>query len=198
MKFTVHRPKLLVFVLLAITLVGSSISVYASERPGSQFTVFPGAPTAPKLTSDQEEKAKELVNDSNVVTDINGGQEWRAVDFYLENVGGREVVGFRAEWEKPATSSGPWTTVICQGTRKTVGTMEFTNITRLVLHADTEKETVVSTSIAAPPGDQGGAVPAAPNSQHKVEIYDAKSGDRVYDGPILEVEVKCESGTEDD
>ena len=199
MGLRVRRPKLLVFVLLGIMLVGSSMALYASQRDGAEPPVFPAIPVSANLTPEQEQEAKAVVDASGIVKHINGDQDRKASDFYAVKVGGKEVVRMIAAWDDPVTTSGPWTSVMCQNTRRAVGTMEFTNVSKLAVHVDVPGEEVIGTAVGAAPRDgSGGAVEETLTSDHKVKVYDNKTGDLVYDGRVEDLAVKCEPGTEDD
>ena len=198
---TIYKPKLLVFVLLGIMIMGSSVGLYAAQGSSPTAPLFPAIPTSASLTPEEEQEVREIVANSGVVKEINGNQDWEASEFYHIKVGGEEVVRLEATWANPVTSSGPWTNAICQGTRKTVGTMEFSNIKKLALFVDVKERAVIGNVIGAPEDSvdvEQGALAEPLTSEHKIAIYDAKTGELVYNGAIEDLEAKCAPGTEDD
>lgn len=197
MRFKIHYPKALVLTLLGIVGISSALVIQAAGQESYSEPVFPAVPKSARVNSEEEQRARDIVDQSGIVKEINGDQDWVASGFYPVAVGSKEAVKLEASWPNPVTSSGPWINVICQGTRKTEGVMEFSDVTKLTLHVDLAANEVIGTAIAAPPEDSKGAVPEAMTSEHKIRVYDTTTGQLVYDGAINNIDAKCAPGTEE-
>lgn len=199
MKVKIHRPRLLVTVLLAVLGISSAAVIWADElTPWQKETpVFPAVPVSRQVTPEENEQAVTIVKDSGIVESISGNQEWTANQGTEKQIGGSAVVKLYASWKEPAKSSGPWVDVECRGTRKTVVSTEVSNITKLALWVDLEaKEVVAYVPGAHEPGEIG-PVEAPLKDDLKVLVYDVDTGDLIYDGTHGDLEKLCPAGTED-
>ena len=200
MNLKIHHPRLLVAVLLVVLGLSSATVLFADDLNLGQKAkgVFPAIPVSQQVTPEEQEKAVKIVKDSGVVELVSGNQEWTASDGFGKKVGGNTVAKLYASWENAATSSGPWIDAECQGTRITVVSAEISNIKKLALWVDIEDENVVAyVPGAADPGEAGPVEPPLTDDL-KVRVYDAKSGEELYDGIYGNLDKLCPAGSEDD
>ena len=184
MKFQVHHPKLLAIFLLviaAVTTVGILLASGGDDKEIT-FTLIP-VENPPLMVSDEElVEALRVARASGVIEEINGGQEWTHDLVTFRNFDGVEAVRFKASWENPVESSGPWTLFHCQGTRKMTAYAQWTNITRLVVTVDIENDELIAYT---PIGDDAGNSPVLEVGSHggkDAKVYDSASGDIVFEG----------------
>ena len=199
MRIKIHRPKLLAAVLLVILGLGSAAVIWADELAPwrNETPVFPAIPVSQQVTPKENEQAVAIVKDSGIVEIISGSQEWTATQGTEKKIGGNTVVKLYASWEKPAMSSGPWVDAECRGTRMTVVSTKVSNITKLALWVDIEAKEVVAYVPGAPEPGETGPIEAPLENDLKVLVYDAKSGELIYDGTHGDLGKLCPEGTED-
>ena len=200
MSMKIYHPRLLVAVLLVVLGISSTAVIFADDLNLGQGdkAVFPAIPVSQQVTPEEQEKAVKIVKESGVVELVSGSQEWAASDGYEKKIGGDTVVKLYASWENAATSSGPWIDSECQGTRITVVSAEISNIEKLAIWLDLEDEEVIAyVPGAADPGETGPVEPAL-SDDLKVRVYDAKSGEELFDGIYGDLGKLCPEGFDDD
>ena len=197
MRIAIHRPKLLMAVLLVILGIGSVTVIWAEENGLPGVGPFAGSmPVSQQVVPDQKREATEIIEDSGIVERINGGQDWVASNGYAKDVGRTSVVRLHASWENPVVSSGTWVDVDCQGTRLIKISRQFTNVTRLTFYVDTEGDEVVGYAVSAHKSDEAGSVPADISNGTNIKVYDTETDALVYDGRYADLGVLCPDGFE--
>ena len=114
----------------------------AGEEEG--FTRIPVGEPLPTLTEAEIEKALSIIKESGVVKTINGNQDWTYELVHSRKYNGFEGAGMDVVWSDPVSSSGPWALTGCQGTRRLLTFADWSNITRLEMIVDLEKEELVA------------------------------------------------------
>lgn len=196
MGLKIHHPRLLIFALLGIMLIGSAVALYAGQNENDTTArPFPAIPVSADVTPADEEEALRIVEAAGTVETINNHQSWVAANYNYSDVGGAKVVKFHVTWPNPVTSSGPWVVVMCGGALTAESSVTFSNVTRLAMFVDLKSKEIVGTAIGAPPEDTPGAVPETITPAHNIKAYDAETGQLVYDGSINNIGDKCPEGT---
>ena len=188
MKLKVHRPRLLIAMLLLIGVLTTSAILLADggdEVIKTRFIPFPVPPTKVPLTEEQIQDAERIVKLSDVVELISGGQEWDVARIRRDKIDGHEAVAMTVEWERPVDSSGPWIVPHCDGTRQMFSSRGFSGIKQLVISVDVEDREVLAYSVTGEPGEDPVMAPRDPNVSLK--FYDFKTGELVFDGEPGEV-----------
>ena len=199
-----------VLLLLAISACGPAA---APEEPPSAGTPYPvirlGPPnvTITPLPAIQEEAALDIVTTSDMVEQINGGQDWEAYQFWATEIDGVSVIEVYVRWEAPVESTGPWQSLVCRKTRVAVTPALIRDITRLQVLVDMDRGTVRELTPVAPGNQPGqtqrdGPLPvwAPMDSPASVEVYDFKSGAMIKDGTAGNFQLRqdlCGAGSYD-
>ena len=206
MKFKIHHPKLLVVVLLLIIGLTSTAVLLAGcqGNSSSEPPVFPEMPINAQLTEPDKQEAVDIARNSGIVRDINGDQDWEATEIYRHKIEGAEEIRIIAKWETPVMSDGPWELVRCQGSRKLAVSSQVSNITLLAVYVDMGTREVVGYGVSTPddeePGLRGNVNPvfSPRDGDAIVQVYDYKSGEKVYDGKRENMGRICPFGKSDD
>ena len=95
-------------------------------------------------------------------------------------------------------SSGPWSLIHCSGTLKMFTMERWSQVTRLVVWVDMEDRAVAGLGVTSEPEDDPKPFYETPGPDEPIKMYDAETGEILYDGPTsggpMESEV-CEEGT---
>lgn len=201
LKLKTHHPRVLLVLLLMIGALASTAILLADqcgEVPTESVAIPTGSTVAP-ISEQEKEDAVNIVTESGVVKQINGGQSWKPSFFSRAKIGGVEGIRLDSKWNDPVDSSGPWSLLFCSGTRQSFATVHWSQVTRLVVWVDLEREVVAGFGVTSVSEDihQPQYEPLAPNDPMK--IYDAESGEIIYEGPSSDVRAAdsklCEEGT---
>ncbi len=139
-----------------------------------------------------------IVKKSGVVKAINGDQDWEVDQVISTKLAGTEGARLEALWSEPVESSGPWSLIHCQGTRKMFTEERWSQVTRLVVFVDREDESVAGYGVTSQKEDVPQPVYEVPDGDDSVKIYDAETGEIVYDGSVDDAPSKakvCAEGT---
>ena len=93
-------------------------------------------PTNPPLLKRQKDTVVAIVRASGVVERINEGQEWESGRITRADLAGALGVSVEVKWREPVESSGPWVLVHCEGTRKSVISESWSQVTRMEVVID--------------------------------------------------------------
>ena len=148
-----------------------------------------------------------IVASSDMVEQINGGQDWEAHQFWATEIGGVSVIEVYVRWDEPAESTGPWQSLVCKQTRVAVTPALVRNITRLYALVDIDGGNIKELAPVAPDNRPGqsqwdGPMPvwAPMDASAPVEIYDFKSAAMVKEGTAWDFRTQrhlCGSGPND-
>ena len=200
MKLKVYHPRVLLLLLVLVGVLSTSAMLFANQRAelSTSSLALPAAPFATSLSEEDKEDIVSIVKASGVVKSINGDQDWKADSIYRAKIAGKEGARLEAKWSDPVESSGPWSLVHCQGTIKMFTTERWTQVTRLVVFVDMEDRSVLGFGVTSDLEDDPQPNFDAPGPDDHVKIYDAETGDIVYEGSVSEVPAKvevCAEGT---
>lgn len=155
-------------------------------------------PTNPPLIRSQKDSAVALVRDSGVVESINGGQEWEPGRISRTDLAGALAVSVEAVWRKPVESSGPWHVIHCKGTRRSVISESWSQITRLEVILDQEYPSDVAGYMVVKGSGEGSAVLDVSEPPMPPKIYDVENGEvlwRSTSGAFPTADEVCPPGT---
>lgn len=207
MQFRVHRPGLLLILLLIVAgMVTAAVLVAGGDGEGTAQPV--GAPVPPKPTpapvSEDEQKAVlEILRKEGLVENVTSRQDWTTSDFHRWPLPSKpNTIGFNVNLPEAEKSSGPWIQVRCQGTRQTYGYRDFGNIWKLYAAIDPTDKSIVEFVVEGPWPDEEEtfgkliAEPEDTGGEHK--LYELESGKPLFEGTLGEAPRSCPSGFEDD
>ena len=95
-------------------------------------------------------------------------------------------------------SSGPWILFHCSGTLKVFSAVRWSQITRLAVWVNMEDRSVAGFAVTSQPEDNLQPVFEIPDPDELAKVYEAKTGEIVYEGPGSSTPLKselCEEGT---
>ena len=123
----------------------------------------------------------EVLRESGIVEQINGGQEWEP-DLTTRRRASR-TTSIQAVWDKPVSHSGPWSWHECRGKRKVSFKQSWTEITGIeaVVNLDTRTVETYSVNVWGPVEPKIGIM----NPFVLVRVYDRETGKRLITGPLL-------------
>lgn len=210
MSLNIHRPRLLLLLLLIIGgITAVAVLVADTEEPAGTAVPFPAPPTLAPLSDDDIKMAEDALRQSNRVPGVAGDQPWTGSEFYRTTIDGTDnAVYFLVSWQKPVESSGPWRTIDCQGTRMYDGPDPWGNITLIGVVVDMERQEVMEFGITSPWGktdeELAKEAPVWRGSgldQGAIKVYDLHTREVVYDGIPKDAPDKyhsCPPGKDDD
>ena len=204
MALRLHRPRLLIAVLLVIVGL-TSVTVLSADYYSSGYSAVPYNEPVP-ITAQESQRAITIVEDSGIVEDINDNQTWEVLDEEVNHftTNDTKMASLKAIWPNTVDDDGPWKLTRCQGTRLVeVGGM-VRNIKALLVTVDMDASEVVGYGVIQPnrsiPGVQDYTKPR-PDSMsdtEAVKVYDTANDAKVYDGNFREFTLACPAGAEDD
>ena len=207
MKLKIHHPRILIVLLLVIVAAASAAILLANEEE-SEEDEFPTKsiaipavpiPTPTPFPEQYKEEAVNIVKESGVVENINGGQDWEVTGIFRAKLAGTEGVSIHVAWSEPVESTGPWSIIQCEGTLRSVSTTPWSQVDLLRVKVDMKAKSVVGVGVwASVLPDVHQPVMGIVGPGDGVTLYDVESGDIVYDGPysdIPTVDEVCEEGT---
>ena len=184
MQLKIHRPRLLVAMLLLIGVMSTSVMLLADDGDEvikTRFIPFPTVATkAPLLTEEQKQSAVSIVQESGIVESINGAQDWEASRINRRIIEGYNAASMTVVWKEPVDSSGPWVLLHCGGTLQLHSNRGFSGITRLKLSVDLENRDVLGYGVTGEPGEEAIPAPRVPDSP--VKILDTNTREQVFIG----------------
>ncbi len=207
MQFRVHRPGLLLVLLLIVAgMVTAAVLVAGGDGEGTSQSV--GAPVPPKPTpapvsEDEQKTVLEVLRKEGLVDNVTDREDWTAHRFYRRNLPGRpNTIGFQVKLSQAEKSSGPWIQVRCQGTRQYYGYQGFGNIWRLYAAIDAADNSVIEFVADIPDSDEeetlGGLIVMSEDPEGVEKLYELESGKKLYEGSLAQTPRRCPAGFEDD
>jgi hypothetical protein len=172
----VHRPRVLVGLLVAIALVGGLATVLAAnptDRDGG-VTSDLGSPREPRrqVTDAELEEAVAIAGKSVELKAVLGSQGWRTEDgpppYFASMPGRSSVVALTASWETPISLDGPWRNVWCMGARIVETHQQWSSVTQLRVWIDIELDEFIGVAVSAPfpyPSTTTGQTPPQPQME---------------------------------
>ena len=150
-------------------------------------------------TPEELQAGAEILRESGIVEQINGGQEWEPVQRisgYTWQRGTRWL-NIEAKWAEPVTHSGPWSWRECDEPRKVVTHQRYSNITILEAWIDLDEGRVLTYAPSVWGDDDEQPVFGVPNPIGLVRVYDARTGKHLITGPkvfIMPQPILCTPG----
>ena len=154
---------------------------------------IPTAAIAASLSDQDKQNAVAIVRKSGVVETINKDQDWEPDRIYRIKLAGTEGVKLDAIWEGPVESSGPWSLIHCQGTRKSSTSERWSKVTRLVVFVDMKEESVAGFGVTSQKEDAVQPVQELAEAGEPIKLYDVKTGEILFEGSSSDVPTKQES-----
>ena len=146
------KGKLIVISVLLLLATSACVPAAAPEDPPSARTPYPVIRLAPPnvtitpLSAVQEEAALHIVATSDMVEQINGGQDWEAYQFWATEIDGVSVIEVYVRWEVPVESLGPWQSLVCRNTQIAVTPALIKDITRMQVLVDMDRDAMGKTT----------------------------------------------------
>ena len=203
MKLKIQHPRILVVLLLIIAAVASAAILLANEEDEfpTKSLPIPDVPISspPPLSEQTKDESVNIVKDSGVVEDINGGQDWEVTGIFRAELAGTEAVSIHVAWSEPVESSGPWSIIHCSGTLRSVTTEPWSQVKLLRVKVDMKAKSVVGVGVwASVLPDVQQPVMGTPDPGAMLKEYDVETGEIVYEGLYSDappLEDLCAEGT---
>ncbi len=205
MKLKIQHPRILIVLLLVIAAAASATILLANESEDDEFPTkslpIPAAPivTPTPLPEQYKEEALNIVKESGVVEDINGGQDWEVTGIFRAELAGSEGVSIHVAWSEPVESTGPWSIIHCSGTLRSVTTDPWSQVKLLRVKVDMKAKSVVGVGVwASVLPDVQQPVMGTPDPGAMLKEYDVETGEIVYEGlysDAPQLEDSCAEGT---
>ena len=187
-RYVTRRRLKLYAPMLVLVLLFIYLWPLCGAQFDSRFSESYGGDAAPRPEPAASSSAIEIVRESGVVEAINGGQEW-VVDTNISPprtpLHGRAGTALEIVWATPVESSGPWSAIRCNGSRKYVHKQRFSDINRLVVYVDLDAEVVVGYRESPNKTDGRRPVVGAFNAFGLAHANDVQSGDYLISGPQI-------------